>query len=375
MEEKLLFVQAAEKKQLTMTELCRAFGVSRRVGYKWLARFKEEGPAGLVERSRASLSHPNAVAPSVEDWIIELRRQRPNWGPRKLLAQLKRWSPATKLPAHSTVSDILRRRGLSRAPRRRARTPVYEGPFSNCTAPNQVWCADFKGWFRTGDQKRCHPLTLSDAHSRYLLRCEALLRTDFTATRCVFRSAFEEYGLPAAIRTDNGAPFASRAPGGLSRLSVWLIKVGIVPERIAPGKPTQNGRHERMHRTLKAEAASPPKRTRLAQQRALDAFRLDYNQIRPHEALGQIPPAEVYQASARPFPYRLDDPLYPDSHELHRIRGDGTFRWLNRTVIVTELIAGELIGLERGVEDTYRVWFGPIVLGTVERNGRFRAKR
>jgi putative transposase len=359
-----------------MTELCRAFGIARKTGYKWVARFNAEGAAGLEDRSRAPIDHPNAVAPTIEDWITELRRQRPSWGPRKLLAYLERWAPGTKLPSHSTVSRIFRRRGLARSRRRRSRTPAYHGPFSSCAAPNQLWCADFKGWFETGDHKRCYPFTVTDACSRYLIRCEALLRPDFAGTKHVLRSAFEEYGMPDALRTDNGAPFASRAPGGLSQLSIWLIKLGVTPERIEPGKPTQNGRHERMHRTLKAETATPPRRNRLAQQRALDAFQQDFNEVRPHEALGQVPPIEVFQRSRRPFPWNLADPNYPDEYELFRVRGDGTIRWHHCTIPISELLAGEVVAIEDLADQGSQVWFGPIAIGSIDGGtGRFKPRK
>jgi len=257
--------------------------------------------------------------------------------------------------------------------RRHAKTPPYDGPFSQCTAPNQVWCADFKGWFRTQDHVCCYPLTISDAFSRYLIRCEGLRQTNFEKTRLVFRSAFDEYGMPLAIRTDNGPPFASRAPGGLSALSIWLIKLGVRPERIEPGKPTQNGRHERMHRTLKHETATPPRRNRLSQQRAFDAFRRDYNETRPHEALGQIPPAAVYRASLREFPMHLEDPAYPASQEPCRVRLDGSFRWCQQTISLSPVLQGELIAVEALPSGVGRLWFGPIELGTVDNEGRFRA--
>jgi len=284
-------------------------------------------------------------------------------------------SPQTELPSHSTVSRILHRRGLIKARRRYAKTPPYDGPFSQCTAPNQVWCADFKGWFRTQDHARCYPLTISDAWSRYLIRCEGLRQPNFEKTTLVYRSAFEEYGMPLVIRTDNGPPFASRAPGGLSPLSIWLIKLGVKPERIEPGKPTQNGRHERMHRTLKQETAQPPRRNRLAQQRAFDAFRRDYNETRPHQALGQIPPARRHVTSLRPFPRHLEDPAYPESHEPCRVRLDGSFRWCNRTIALSPVLGGELIAVEAMESGMGRLWFGPIELGLLDGEGRFRARK
>lgn len=375
MDQKLLFVQAFERAQLTMTELCNAFGIARKTGYKWVARYKQSGAAGLQELSRAPLFHPNAVDRPVADLITETRRWRPRWGPKKLLVYLEAKWPELKLPAASTVSELLRRRGLARRRRWNPATASYAGPFQGCTAPNDIWCIDFKGHFMTRDRKRCTPLTISDAYSRYLIRCESTIRTDYTIVRYVLQGAFEEYGLPLAIRSDNGPPFASRAPGGVSRFSVLLIKLGVRPERIEKGRPTQNGRHERMHRTLKAETASPPRATRLAQQRAFDAFRYEYNEVRPHEALGQVVPAKIYSPSARRFSgFVLRDPDYPDNLEPYRVRSDGTVKWQGNHFDLGQVLASELIGLQR-TELGWTLHYGPIQLGLLDERGRFRRKR
>jgi putative transposase len=375
MDQKLMFVQACERGELSMTELCDAFGIARKTGYKWLRRYKDQGPQGLEELSRAALYHPNAVERQVEDLITETRRWRRNWGPKKLLGYLEpRW-PELKFPAASTVSELLRRRGLSTPRRRRPRTASYEGPFQGCTAPNDVWSIDFKGHFLTGDKKRCTPLTLSDAYSRYLLRCESTIRTDFTIVRFVLVHALEEYGLPLAIRSDNGPPFASRAPGGVSRFSVLLIKLGIRPERIEKGKPTQNGRHERIHRTLKAETAAPPHANRLAQQRAFDAFRKEYNEVRPHEALGQLAPAALYEPSPRKLTRTLVDPTYPESFETCRVRSDGTMKWNGHHFVLADVLSSELVGVERNdPTDDWTLHYGPLELGRLDAKGRFKRK-
>lgn len=375
MDERLRFVGACTSGEFTVRDLCRRFGVSRKTGYKWLARYAADGPAGLSERSRAPHRHPNRADPSVLDLVTELRRVHPHWGPRKLLAYLApRW-PGLVLPAPSTVGLVLRARGLSRPRRRRRALAVYPGPFEGCTAPNTVWSADFKGHFATGDGKRCTPQTIQDAYSRFLLRCEALSRTDFTATRAVFWSAFLEYGLPLAVRTDNGPPFASRAPGGVSRFAVWLIQIGIRPERIAPGKPSQNGRLERFHRTLKQETARPPAGTRLAQQRRFDAFRREYNEERPHEALQQQPPACAYQRSPRSVPTRLQEPTYAAHFELCRVRSDGSAKWAGHHFRLADALASTIIGWEALPDDGWRASYGPLVLGTLDHRGRFRAAR
>jgi transposase InsO family protein len=375
MEERRMFIEAVRRRDGTMRELCRAFEISRKTGYKWWRRYEAEGLSGLAERSRAPRRHSNAVGVDVLDLLTELRRSRPYWGPRKLLANLVPKWPDLVFPAASTVGELLRRRGLSRPRRRRGRTAVYDGPFEGCTEPNAVWSGDFKGHFCTGDRKRCTPQTIQDAYSRYLLRCEGLIRTDFTAARYVFTSAFAEYGMPLAVRTDNGPPFASRAAGGISRFAIWLIRLGVRPERIQPGKPSQNGRLERLHRTLKEETATPPAGSRLAQQRAFDRFRRQYNEERPHEALGQQPPAHVYRPSPRRFPGRLVDPIYPPHFEVCRVRTDGSVKWAGHHFPVAEVLASEPIGVERTEPGDWRLHYGPLLLGTLTSRGRFKPKR
>src|SRR5712692_4809102 len=285
MEEKLRFVFEYDASERTMTELCQHYGISRETGYIWLRRYRATGVAGLVERSRAAQRHPHQTPEDIERMVLDLRQAHMRWGPRKLKRVLQRDEPGRVWPATSTIGALLQREGLVVARRKRTRTAPYSAPLAHADEANRVWCADFKGWFRTGDGERIDPLTISDAYSRYLLRCQAVEKTDTQRARAIFEAAFREYGMPAAIRTDNGAPFATRALAGLSRLAVWWIKLGIVPERIEAGHPEQNGRHERMHRTLKQETADPPAANRRKQQRALDRFRQEYNEVRPHEAL------------------------------------------------------------------------------------------
>lgn len=251
MDQKAQLIEALRAGDLPMAEVCRRFGISRKTGHKWWRRVMEFGAAGLEELSRAPHRHPNAVTREVEELLLALRRKRPTWGPRKLLIKAGSAYPSLALPSASTLAEILRRNGLSRGRRPRARATPSPGLVSEYTAPNSVWCADFKGHFFTGDKRRCNPLTISDGFSRFLIRCEAVHRLDELSARPVFGQAFAEFGLPDAIRTDNGAPFASVGAAGLSRLAIWWIKLGIEPQRIQPGKPTQNGRHERIHRTLK----------------------------------------------------------------------------------------------------------------------------
>ncbi len=272
MEERMKFIADCLQDEWSLAQLCRFYGISRKTGYKWLARYLAEGPAGLGDRSRAPRRHPNGVPREVEEQIVAFRAQHPHWGPRKLVHRLTQIQPETHWPAPSTVGVLLKRRGLTASRRRKRHTPPYNQPFQEGVQPNQVWSADFKGWFRTQDGIRIDPLTISDVASRYLLRCQGLVRPNRTAVQAVFTAAFQEFGLPRAIRTDNGPPFASVGLGGLSRLSAWWVCLGISPERIRPGHPEENGRHERMHRTLKQATAQPPQTTTNGQQRAFDRF-------------------------------------------------------------------------------------------------------
>jgi len=279
---------------------------------------------------------------------------------------LARDHPERRWPACSTIAEILKRHGLVRPRNRRRRTPPYTEPFAEAIDPNAVWCVDFKGWFRTADGVRCDPLTLTDACSRYLLDCRALTKTDTEAVQTAMERTFRQQGLPWAIRTDNGAPFASRARCGLSRLSVWWLKLGIIPERIAPGHPEQNGRHERMHLTLKGETASPPAGTRIGQQRRFNRFRCEFNADRPHEALGMRTPASVYRRSSRPYPRGGPQWEYPRGMTLRRIYDGGRFRWHSEGVFLTHALTGELVGLCPLDDRYWQVWAGPLEVGVLD---------
>src|ERR1035437_8608368 len=280
-EQRQRFLREYETGEWTMTELCRAYEISRPTGYALWHRYGNEGEAGLEKRSRGAGRHPNQTPREIEEQVLGLRRVHMRWGPRKLKAYLEWKQPAGIWPAASTMGELLQREGLVIGRKARRKVPPYTQPFQAARQPNQLWCADFKGWFRTGDGDRIDPLTATDACSRYLLRCQAVEKTDTERVQAIFEAAFREYGLPAAIRTDNGAPFASRAVAGLSRLAVWWMKLGIVPERIAAGHPEQNGRHERMHRTMKEETATPPQATRRARHRSKGEVRPAHNQERP----------------------------------------------------------------------------------------------
>jgi transposase InsO family protein len=362
MDERVKFIAAYLRGELSLSRLSSTFGVSRKTAYKWIARYASGGVAELLNRSRRPLSNPNAMSREVASLVVSMRKQHPFWGPKKLLAVLGPAYPGLKLPAMSTVGHLLARHGLARPRRTIRRSTPYGQPFLGYDKPNAVWCADFKGHFRLGDRTRCHPLTISDGFSRYLLRCEGLRKARHDPSQVAFEQTFREYGLPDAMRTDNGAPFSSLAIGGLSRLSVWWIKLGIRPERIAPGHPEQNGRHERMHRTLKAETAKPPKQDLFAQQDAFDIWRKEYNEVRPHEALGQEPPAKYYEPSPRRYPDEAPDPEYPPDFETKRINHAGSLQFERCKLQVSWCLAGELVGLEELDDGKWLLHFGPHAL-------------
>lgn len=364
-DERMQFILEAEAAERPLAEICRAYGISRKTGYKWLERHQLEGVAGLADRSRAPHQRPNAIAKEMEQQVLELRAERPYWGERKLHSFLERERSQQHWPAPSTIGVLLKRHGLTHPPRRRLRaTPSAQ--LTAATEPNLVWAIDFKGHFRTSDGQRCDPLTISDTASRYLLRCQLVERTGYDHVRPLLEATMREYGLPVAIRSDNGPPFASVGLGGLSRLSVWLLHLGVMPERIEPGHPEQNGRHERLHRTLKRETANPPQATERAQQRAFDAFRKQYNEERPHEALEMKTPASVYIPSPRVYPARLPEIEYPSHYQLRRVQLHGDINFAARGIFLSEVLAGEVVGLEEQ-EDGWRIWLGSLELGWLER--------
>jgi putative transposase len=362
-EERMRFMVAIEKGEESFAAICRRFGVSRRIGYKWLARFEAEGAAGLLDRSRAPLHHPQGIAANIAERCLEVRRAHPTWGPVKVRAYLDRHAPRADWPAASTIGELFDREGLTVKRRLRRRIPPSSAPIAHCEAANDVWCIDFKGWFLTGDGKRCEPLTITDAHSRYLLRCQALSRTDTNHVWPVLDAAFREFGLPCYMRSDNGSPFASRGAGGLSQLSVKLIKAGVTPERIAPGKPQQNGRHERMHLTLLQDVANPPAHSMREQLKRLRSFQQLYNEERPHQALDNATPAERYRVSPRHFDGILRSPEYGDQ-EVRWVRHIGEIKLEGMFVYFIAALASEPVGLADS-EDGWTVSYGPIMLGTI----------
>jgi transposase InsO family protein len=374
MELRKQFIDEYMQRETSLAELCRRYGVSRKTGHKWVARFLEGCELG--DRSRRPHKSPTAVAAWLEEAIVTARRQRPRWGPRKLRAALLRSNPGAELPSVSTFAMIFKRNGLVTPRRRRRRTPPSSVPLAHATAPNALWCIDFKGDFAVG-RTRCYPLTVMDAYSRFLIACVALSSTKATPVRRALEAAFEDFGLPAAIRSDNGSPFASTGPCGLSELSAWWARLGIRHERIESGKPQQNGRLERMHLTLKLDAAMPPQSTLRAQQRALDRFRREYNELRPHEALRNGVPADFYERSRTvlPVPPWGRDFEYPEHYERVRINKAGGFEWNGRSIFVSAALRHQTLGLHwrRGI---WRVHFGTLKIGTLSRkSGRVRFVR
>jgi len=368
-DERMRFMIAVEARRESFATVCRQFGVSRKTGYKWLARYQETGVAGLVDRSRAPLHHPQTIPPGIAEHCLQVRRTHPTWGPVKVRAWLARRQPQTKWPAASSIGEVFDREGLTVKRRLRRRSPPSSAPFGQCAAANDVWCMDFKGWFLTGDGTHCEPLTVSDAHSRYLLRCQALPRTDTEHVWPVLEAAFREFGLPRRLRSDNGAPFASCGAGGLSQLAVKVIKAGVVPERIAPGKPQQNGRLERLHLTLLQDTAKPPARRLREQLARLRRFQQLYNEERPHAALGNDTPAEHYAASPRRFDGILREPDYGRDYAVRRVRTNGEIKWQGHTIYISAALIGEPVGLLEHDDGDWAVSYGPIALGVIFHGG------
>ena len=350
--------------EFAMTELCQRHGISRKTGYKWVARYEREGPEGLEDRSTRPWSCPWGADPDLIEEAVRIRYSRPRpLGARKVRPRLVALYPDRTVPCERTLHRHFERRGLVQKRRRSRRRPHPGRPTAPFDAPNSVWSADFKGQFKTRDGVYCYPLTVQDGFSRYLLGCQGLAGTRFVETKRVFTRLFHEYGLPTRIRTDNGVPFASMALGRLSQLSVWWIKLGILPDLIEPASPQQNGRHERMHKTLKEDATIPPAGNRSAQQRRFNEFRLYYNEVRSHESLEDKTPASFYEASPRPMPSKLSSPEYPAHFEVRKVSTNGGIRWHSAWVNVSHLLGGEYIGLEEIAAGVWTVHFGPVSLG------------
>lgn len=367
MNERMRFVVRLEQGE-RMTDLCQEFGISRKTGYKIWNRYQEFGEKGLYNLSRTPHRLFRHTSDEIRQLILKTKAEFRTWGAKKLLVKLQQRHPGIHFPVKSTIHEILRSQGLVKRRRNRRFVPTYAQPLKEGQAPNDLWCADFKGQFRLGNRSYCYPLTISDHYSRYLIGCEALESTRGDTARLVFEQAFGTYGLPKRIRTDNGAPFATRGIAGLSLLSTWWIKLGICPERIIPGHPEQNGRHERMHLTLKEETTRPPGNNIIQQQERFDDFREEYNTARPHEALGMGCPSDVYVSSDRKMETEEDIHDYPLHDLVKRVNGCGKISlhtkeprfFLGRTLI------GEYVGLREIDPSRWLVSFYDLDLGVID---------
>lgn len=375
MDERVSLISDWLKGCFTITELSVTYGVSRKTVYKWINRYDTDGIEGLNELCRAPRTHPNRTDDAIIGRLIRAKIEHMKWGPKKVLFILKRSEPAVSWPSVSTAEKWLKKNGLVKKRRYRKHVPPYSEPFLGCDAPNRVWSADFKGQFKTGDGQWCYPLTISDNMSRYLIACRGLYSPRYSSTHSWFEWAFREYGLPEAIRTDNGTPFAGRGVTGLSRLSVWWIKLGIHPERIESGKPQQNGRHERMHGTLKQETVNPPASDMSRQQMRFERFKDEYNEVRPHESIGQRTPASVYEPSSRRYPEKILPPEYDEEVEVRRVKQSGEIMFDGKNYYLTELLAGERVGLVETDEACHEIRFGFHPIGVLDlRKGKVRPK-
>lgn len=365
--ERIKFVLEAWEGSFRTRELCERYGISPKTGYKWLKRWEEEGLDGLKDRPRVWHDCPHKTPRWMEDRIVELREQHPSWGPVSLKLRLERQDPTIRWPAASTVGEILVRRKVRKAKKRRHRgRPVFARGSVQSQAPNEVFTADFKGQFHTRNGGCCYPLTLQDHWARYSLCCQGLDSTRQVAVRNQFEAVFAEYGLPDAILTDNGVPFAGPGLRRLSQLSVWWIRLGIVPCLTQPGHPEQNGRHERFHRTLKQATALPPKANLQAQQEAFDRFRQEYNQERPHQALGGKTPAEVYRPSSRPYPKQLPNVEYPGHFEVRRVSSCGRVKLHGQSFFLSHALRTERVGFEEIDDGLWSIYLGSVLLGRWE---------
>lgn len=364
MDQRLLFIADYLRKTAAFSKLCTHYGISRKTGYKWVQRYQQLGLDGLNEQSRRPLNSPAKVPYKIQQAIIELRQKRKiTPGAKKLQILLAQRFPNESVPSKTTIYNILKREQLINPRTRSRKISPYPQPFAPVQHVNELWSADFKGQFKMRNGQWCYPLTIMDHKSRYLLCCDGLGNTATPNTQKAFKRLFKEYGIPQRIRTDNGVPFATRATGGLSQLAIWWIRLGILPERIQPGKPQQNGRHERMHRTLKHAATRPPSSSMRRQQQQFDVFCEEYNYQRPHEALDQQTPASQYTPSLREYPDKLLEMAYPDYYDVKKVSQSGVVYWRNRMVYVSHLLEDEHIGMDEVDDGIWDIYFGPIKLG------------
>lgn len=366
MDQKIKVISYWQEDKYTVTELSEIFGISRKTIYKYIDRYNKEGIYGLEEKRRTPLTNPNMKSEKIKAMVFEEKLKHTRWGPKKLVVLLKNKYPNENWPVPSTAGDWLKRVGLVNLRKRRNRVPVYGEPFINCTNPNDVWSIDYKGQYQTKDKRICYPLTITDNFSRYLISCEALPGPRYLDTYNCLKKMFREYGLPFAIRSDNGVPFASASISGLSRLSIWWIKLGIIPERIEPGEPQQNGRHERMHRTLKEYIIDNPAENIIEQQIKFDYFKKEYNFDRPHESLNQQTPSKVYVNSFRKYPNKLPKIEYNSINKIRIVRTNGEFRYDGDKYYISHLLCGEPIELKELDNDKLQISYGFYPVGLLD---------
>lgn len=360
------FISEWLKKEQSVTALCESYGISRKTGHKLINRYEAMGEEGLKPFSSSRHSHPNKTPRDTETVLINYKSKFPQWGPRTIKLKLEKLYPGTRWPAASTIGEIYKRHGLVKPRKYRRKTPAYTNPFLSCDAANVVWSADYKGQFKMGDGQYCYPLTITDNYSRFILSCDGMYRPETKTAKQCFERVFIDYGLPDAIRTDNGSPFASSGISGLSQLSIWWIKLGIIHERIQAGHPEQNGRHERMHRTLKAHTTQPAEYNLKQQNKRFKDFIDEFNNERPHQGIDDCYPCELYEKSKREYPSKLKEVSYPDDFEVRRVRSNGEIKWKGHKIFVSEALCKEPVGLEHTDENKVLVYFGSVQLGLLE---------
>jgi transposase InsO family protein len=366
MDQKIQFIADWQSQNFSLTDLSQKYGISRPTVYKLIGRYEQSGVGGLKEQSRTPKTCPHRTPNDVLDLLIKEKLKNRKRGPKKIRAQLQRQYSNIHLPASSTIAYWLKKQGLVEKRKKRLRVPPYTKPFIECTAPNDVWSIDYKGQFHMKNGHHCYPLTVSDNFSRFLLGCKALKGPCYNTTRRYLESLFREYGLPDAIRTDNGTPFAGKATGGFSRLSIWFILLGVTPERIEKGCPQQNGRHERMHRTLKNDILDSVGRNLKEQQNIFDIFRNDFNYARPHESLKDLTPSDYYKRSDRPFVQKPHPFEYGYDHIIRRVRHSGEIRFMGSMFFISRLLTGRQIGLKEIADGIWQLQFSFYVLGSVD---------
>ena len=365
MDQKIQLIADWQSKNFSKTDLSKKYDVSRKTGGKWINRYETTGIDGLKDQSREPIHKPHATEDKLIKRIVNHKLKHPKRGPKKVYHQLKRKYPEIKWPVPSTIGYWLKKHGLVNPRKKRKRVPPYNEPFIDCQSPNEVWSADYKGQFFTRDNNVCYPLTISDNFSRYLIRCQGLPGPRYRETKQVFKQAFREYGLPDAIRSDNGTPFAGKSIAGLSRLSIWWIQLGIIPERIEKGCPQQNGRHERMHRTLKYETLDTKTKNIKEQQQRFDFFQMDYNNDRPHEALNQNTPSDYYQKSRRPYVEKPKKPIYDYDFSVRQVRNNGEIRFKGQMYFLTNLLDDQPVGLKQTNEDSWDIYYSFFPIATL----------